>query len=305
MAPAKKTKRTAPRLKWLRGLLLSPLLLLTFVGMVATGSVCLIVPSFVQDLRAEEEYQFNLHNMRVNRPNEWVPGGLVDQVLQKSHQPQHVSLLEPGLSQEIAAAFAAHPWIESVERVQITGGRQIIAHLKYREPAAFIQTDSGPVAVDANGVVLPLDDFSTSDYSRLPHVEGITSTPPQHAGEKWDDPVLQGSLMLAEALTPERDMHHHWQRFNLAAIVAPQVQHPQELLLHRLTYQLRTNGGSHIVWGHPPGGDDLEPTVDQKIGRLDQYLQRFGNFEQPRGPYQIDIRHFDAISLQPMPRAAR
>jgi hypothetical protein len=39
----------------------------------------------------------------------------------------------------------------------------------------------------------------------------------------------------------------------------------------------------------------------QKLGRLDQYLRQYGSFEQPRGPYRIDIRNFDAISLQQLP----
>jgi hypothetical protein len=38
----------------------------------------------------------------------------------------------------------------------------------------------------------------------------------------------------------------------------------------------------------------------QKIGRLEEYVTRFGGFNGPQGPYEIDIRHWRDISRTPL-----
>jgi len=61
------------------------------------------------------------------------------------------------------------------------------------------------------------------------------------------------------------------------------------------TYELRTRGGSLIVWGRPPGTDSVEPPAEQKLSRLLYYLEQCGSFESSLGPSRIDIRGVDAI----------
>jgi hypothetical protein len=62
-----------------------------------------------------------------------------------------------------------------------------------------------------------------------------------------------------------------------------------------------SKGGSHIIWGHAPGtGHPGELSTKQKIGRLDEYVKRFGGFDRPHGPYRIDIRHWRDISRTPL-----
>ena len=66
-------------------------------------------------------------------------------------------------------------------------------------------------------------------------------------------------------------------------------------------YELRTVGGSHIIWGRAPDSDHPgELTYQQKIGRLEDYATRNGGFSDEHGPYEIDIRHWHEISRQPL-----
>ena len=74
---------------------------------------------------------------------------------------------------------------------------------------------------------------------------------------------------------------------------------------------LMAKGGSRIIWGHAPAtshpetgkpeaGHPGELSTKQKIGRLDEYVTKFGGFDSPQGPYQIDIRHWRDISRTPL-----
>lgn len=299
MAPKKKAARSRSA-SFLRRWIFHPLTIFVCAGVATLSGLGAVIPSMITDLRAQAEYHFALDQLRVNPANDWVPTNLVEQVLAESHQPASVSLLDPNLAQELASAFARHPWVAHVDRVQITGHRNIVVQLQYRYPVAFIRQGGKLIAVDQSGVVLPPDDFSVADHNRLPHIHNIASLPAGSPGTAWGDPLVLESLKIAGALTPRHNIDANWSRLKLAAIVAPETTYAEDMLPHRLTFELETQGGSRIVWGHPPGGDDLEPTVVQKLGRLDQYLKQFGSFEQPRGPYRIDIRHFEAISLQPL-----
>jgi large subunit ribosomal protein L17 len=43
-----------------------------------------------------------------------------------------------------------------------------------------------------------------------------------------------------------------------------------------------------------------ELDAGQKVGRLDKYLREFGSYQQPQGPYAIDIRHWQEITRKPL-----
>ena len=88
--------------------------------------------------------------------------------------------------------------------------------------------------------------------------------------------------------------------FGLTSIVAPQRPDPK-VSPAELTFELTSKGGSVIVWGRPPGTNHPgELTVEQKVGRLERYLEQFGSFDGPHGPYEIDIRHWQEISRRPL-----
>jgi hypothetical protein len=69
--------------------------------------------------------------------------------------------------------------------------------------------------------------------------------------------------------------------------------HPISLLKTSLV----TSGGSRILWGRAPGDDDLEPSVAQKISRLENYIAGHGPLDGAEGRRQIDIRPFDTIEV--------
>lgn len=283
----------------LRKMLFRPVVLLLLAVSISLVVLAPHVPAMLPDLKQLEEYQFDLDQMRVNAPNGWVPATLIDDVLASSGLPNRVSLLEPNLSRDISLALENHPWVRKARLVRLTNEPALQALIEYRVPVAFVRTQQGYYPIDAEGVILPLGDFTETDFSRLPWILNATEPANPQPGEKWELPAIEAAAEIAGILTPEGNMERYWKHFRLTGILLPAATN-ESLLPEEMTFELLTAGGSRVVWGRPPGHDDLEPTPEQKLGRMEQYIERFGDFDSPDGPYRIDIRLFDAISLEPL-----
>ena len=264
-----------------------------FLGILVLGPY---VIHLIPELSERDEYQYPLSELRLSPPHEWVPSTFVQDVLDDAELPETVSLLDTTLTRDLAEAFANHPWVQQVEQVRITPDRQIEVAIAYRHPRAMVELSAGTYPIDEDGVLLPPSDFSPADIGRFPLITGIATPPQGPAGTSWGSDQVLSAAHLAVLLTPERDLDKYWNRFGLKAIrpLSPgDGKGPP-------TFVLKTVGESEIIWGHAPGADELEPTAEQKIGRLEYYLSQYGSFDQEGGPYRIDIREFQAITLEPL-----
>ncbi len=303
-APAKKAtppKETSPIVAAARNWFFRPTPLIITAFLISVVVLVPYLPHLLPDLAGLEEYQFEMEQIEVNEPHGWVPTHLVDDILIQSDLPQQVSLLQPGLCRDVAVVFSKNPWVRSVQSVRLTQKPAVRAHLEYRQPVALVETSEGMLPVDIEGVLLPASDFTVDDIDRLPHITNVPSAPEGSVGQPWGGILVASGAKIAAALTPQHNMKKYWNRFELTSVVVPTVS-DGVVTADELTFELATSGGSRVVWGKPPGADDLEPTVEQKIGRMEQYLTRYGKFDEPDGPYRIDIRLFDAISLIPLGR---
>ncbi|HUG92576.1 MAG TPA: hypothetical protein VML55_17180 [Planctomycetaceae bacterium] len=230
-----------------------------------------------------------------------MPVDFVQQAAARAGLPDRMSLVDDGLVATLHAAFARHPWVEDVVQVRKTPAGNVHVDLEYRRPVAVVRVPDGLYPVDRQGTLLPPEDFSVAEAQRLPAVDGIRSVPHGAAGSDWGDVSVVAAARLAEALLQTDDSgSSHWDRWNAAAIVVP-PRTKAEITLDDLSFELRTAGGSRILWGRPPGTQHPgELAVDQKIGRLEKYLADFGSFDRPHGPYEIDIRHWREISRRPL-----
>jgi hypothetical protein len=144
--------------------------------------------------------------------------------------------------------------------------------------------------------VLPAQDRETTENDRSP------STNP---GAVPSESQAETSYRSAESPPARTESTPHSlatdDRPSSASSAALDLQ-PQFVLL--------TSGGSRIYWGRGPQAQyPGEIPASQKLARLERYLAQFGSFDQPQGPYEIDIRHWQEISrkqlaTRPMPAAA-
>jgi hypothetical protein len=254
------------------------------------------VPWLVPDLSGQPEYRIGWDRLDVTPPPPGVPENVIESIKSAADLPNEFSLLERGLAERLSRAFATHPWVENVVRVEILRQRRIEITLTYRRPVMLVETSRGYYPVDSKSVLLPPDDFTAEAVEQFPIVRKVKSVPQGLPGEWWGDEVVLCAAKLADALAPSGDMQRHWKRLGLAAIVAPAPKNagPQP---EDLSFELVTSGGTVVVWGRAPGVECAEPDTDEKLARLEQVLKTRGSLDGPGGPYRIDIRH-DVISMQ-------
>ena len=278
--------------------ILRPRVLLALAAAMFLAVLAPYAPRLIPDLRMEPAYRFDVHGVVIPPGPKWVPADLVKKSLETEKDPL-LTLLEPDLPGEVAGRLQRHPWVAGVSRVAARRDGTIQVEMTYRTPVAMIDTAQGSYPVDADGVLLPPGDFQPQDADQFPHINNVRTSPPAQPGTAWDDPVVRGGAKIAARLVPDGDHERYWKRFGLARINGPENIHPSAGL-DELNFEIVTVSGSRIAWGKAPGSDALEPTVEQKIGRLQHYLTTYGSFDKPQGPYRIDIRGFDAISLYPL-----
>jgi len=254
-------------------------------------------PEIVQrlpDLHRRPEYQLPWSELSVTPPGRWVPPGLVGQVLQLSGLPDPLPVLDEDLAEQLAEAFARHPWVASVQSVMKSSPHTLRLELTYRDPVLMVRTKRGYYPVDRDGVLLPPSDFALADTERFPVVEGVRSVPAGPAGTLWGDQAVLGAARLGELLARRDRRSSAWEKFGMSAIRILLPDHSAETL-HEVMLGVTTHAGSQIVWGRPPGADSLEPTAQQKLLRLEKYLPEYGSAEWRGAPVRIDIRQWDVI----------
>lgn len=271
--------------------------------LIATALASLIiVPRLLDqlpDLSESEQYQLKTADIEITPPPGWVPHDLVDDVVQRSQLPPEISLLREGWAEQIAAAFAEHPWVEQVVQVRATGTRRVQVELTFREPVAMVEVQTGLYPISADSLLLPPNDFSIRDTSRYCLIRNVRTIPQGPSGQPWGDPIVAGAARLAEQLCRPSSGgdQSYWRLLDLQAIYVPRptIANPDP---EQLLYELETSRGSRIKWGRAPGIDHPgELSAAQKLGRLERYLKEV---DDDRGPYVIDIRHWREITYQPI-----
>jgi len=108
--------------------------------------------------------------------------------------------LDPDLTAKLSAAFAAHPWVASVDAVTAEAPDAVTVKLTYRTPVLAIATSGGKRAVDAKGILLPIS-APTAD---LPELLGASPLPPDAvAGKPWPDEMVVGAAPKAAEYKPK------------------------------------------------------------------------------------------------------
>ena len=270
--------------------------------MALVAGVCALWPYAAQRLPSlgkRSEYHVSFGQIQIHpRPESPVPGDLLEQVERLADFHRELSILDERLTADVAAAFGKHPWVSKVVRVQKAFPASISVELEYRRPVATVQVSGLRIPVDGHAVILPMQDLSKADVDRYPLITNIYLKPTVKPGTVSTDPALIAATKLADLLREK------WSPLKLEAISATKLA-SGSTAADSIMLELRTKGGSKILWGRVPGSDhpgELEPT--QKIRRLENYLTEFGDYLQPHGPYEIDIRHWRENSRRPLPSEA-
>jgi hypothetical protein len=177
--------------------------------------------------------------------------------------------------------------VAKVEHVTKRYPAGVQVELVYREPVAMVEVP-GPalLPVDAEGVLLPTEDFSPVDARKYPRIGEIKTSPIGPVGTRWGDTRVTGAARVASVVA------EYWQRLSLHHIVPAGRQTSIRGGVESDAYEIYTTAGTRIDWGRPPGDEIAgEAGAMTKVTRLLDYATKHGDsLDDPKTPQRFDVR---------------
>jgi hypothetical protein len=230
-----------------------------------------------------DRYLLPASAITISPPPEWIVADVRDQVVHSSGLDGRLSILDAGFVEAIKHAFALHPWVLSVDRIEKRFPPGVHVALTYRQPLAVIETARGELLpVDRDGRHLPADDVPLIRREYLPRAIGIVGQPP--VGQRWEDARVQGAIEIVGYLTEV------WEPLHLKAITPrarPEIRGERQFFV----YDIVTDGGTRIIWGASPhAGAPGEAPFDVKLARLKSCVEQYGPLNSLKAPGIVDVR---------------
>jgi hypothetical protein len=164
---------------------------LVFIALKTAVAVCIIagvvkIVARLGDTAAEQVAPNDRYTVPFARIEVEPPRGLdkttfLSEARHLGDGPLTVQAVDPELPAKLTAVFAKHPWVESVEGVNVTPDGTVWVGLKYR------------------GVLLPLLPPPPAD---LPKLVTPRPAPPAPAGQPWADDTVRRAADLAATYRP-------------------------------------------------------------------------------------------------------
>jgi hypothetical protein len=238
---------------------------------------------------AQDRFLVGVHDIELTPFPAWIRCDLLAEVQRLGNLPNHLNTMDDGLSCVLRDAFSMHPWVREVIEVRVKRPSQIRVKLTYREPIAAVHTTRSLETVDRDAVLLPNEGLP--DPQSYLTITGVRSTPSGPAGTKWDDAALAAGIAVADALSAQH---------STLGITTIDVNSFRPGNANPGAIFLLTEHGTRVKWGRPPDAKyPGEIPLQDKIDRLEKYVSDHGSLDAPAGPYDIDITHWQEISLRP------
>ncbi|MBL9163571.1 MAG: hypothetical protein JNL18_12630 [Planctomycetaceae bacterium] len=261
------------------------LVVIGVVGLLAWGAQA-VWRSAAPIVAARERYLIPADRIVMTQPPAWIVADVRGQVIHTAGLDRRLSLLDPAFPETVKNAFALHPWIASVDRIEKLVPAGVQVDVTYRQPVAVIETPFAEtrllLPVDNRGVHLPSEDVPLIRRQYLPRITGIVGQPP--VGQRWEDPRVGGAVEIAALLGDV------WEALHLQEITPstrPEVSGAQQYFV----YELIARGGTRIQWGPAPQarvpGDDAFAV---KLQRLHECVKQYGPLDSIDSPGSVNVR---------------
>jgi hypothetical protein len=225
---------------------------LTAGGLVVLLGWVVLGRQAANDLRDSDRYSVAFADISCTPPPPLPQADFLGEVQYLSNLPDRLPLSDAGLASRLAMAFAAHPLVESVERVEVLP-RPVRVSLVYRTAVLAVPVPDGKRVVNGRGILLP----TSVSAEGLPHLAGAVVVPPVGgAGSPWGDERVAAAAGVAAYLRPYHDR---------AAVEKLTVEGNDVSLFA---------GGARFRWGSPPGRESrAEPDARTKANHLCELLK--------------------------------
>ncbi len=216
-------------------------------GAALLGAVVFLGGRAREELRQRGRYDTQFADVEVDPPPGLTREELLGEVQYLSGWPDRFDPRDGDTCARLGRAFAAHPWVEEVQRVEKKAGH-LRVELVHRVPVLNVQFGGARRAVDRHGVLLPAA-AATADRPRL---VGPVAPPSGRPGSAWGDKNVEAAASTLHVLAP------HLERLRLrpctVVVVAGNV--------------VLSGPHGRIVWGAAPGREGGEAGVEEKVRRL-------------------------------------
>ena len=232
------------------------LLAIALVATVAAGG-WMLWNRYGSEVQADRGNLLLPGDVELSGVGDWIRGDLKAEALRDASLENGLPLDDPELARRLARAFDIHPWVREVVRVTLRHPAGAAVEVRCREPVAMVSVPGGLLAVDAEGIVLPSDDFTDQANARFPRLTGITSGPRGAFGFTWGDPLVEEGAAVAAMIGPE------WERLELVDY------RPVPRAGGGTDWELAGEDGLVIGFGSAPGHEQPgEPAAALKVARL-------------------------------------
>jgi hypothetical protein len=157
-------------------------------GLIALGHFA------VDQLRDQDRYTVPFAEVECDPPPGLERVEFLDEVRYLGRLPERLRVLDDDLAEQLARAFALHPWVAKVERVEVTRARQVRVRLAHRRPALAVRVGERLHVVDTEGVLLPRNAPAVG----LPVFVGKAAPPAGPEGTRWGDPAVEEAARQAK-----------------------------------------------------------------------------------------------------------
>lgn len=148
-----------------------------------------------RNIGPRDRYAVRFADIRCDAPPNTSRETFLTEVRYTANTAPTFQALDPDLERTLKSAFAAHPWVASVDAVTVEPPDVVTVALTFRKPALAVSQKEGTRAVDAKGVLLP----PSAPTDGLPELLNAPALPPDvRAGQQWPGDVARAAPVAAE-----------------------------------------------------------------------------------------------------------
>jgi hypothetical protein len=243
---------------------------------------------------SSREYAFGPQELDITPLPAWIHTDLSGEIYRELSRDGPLTIMDDNLTERVAAAFSRHPWVAKVQKVSKEYPARVKVVLIYRKPVCMVELAGGLMPVDAEAVLLPTADFTPPEAAKYPRLAGVDRGPMGVVGARWGDSRVVGGAEIANALLP------FWEKFDLHQIIplSPReyaavgaIAADKNSRLGEYYFVILSRKGMRILWGPAPGANvPGEPTPQQKVKKLEQFVAEHGSLDYPQGPRELDLQ---------------
>lgn len=147
-----------------------------------------------RNIGPRDRYALRFADIRCAAPPGMTSEAFLAEVQYNADTAATFQALDPDLKAKLTTAFAAHPWVASVDEVKVEPPDAVSVQLTFRTPVLAVTTGNEKRAVDAKGIVLPATAPTTGLAELL-----TPAIAPGKAGQLWpSDIVIRAASVAAE-----------------------------------------------------------------------------------------------------------